>query len=268
MDNQGYYIRNGALSYELDQEHTDNCLTDLEMRQISGSLHGMRNAVHLCCGAGRHVAAFEELGIPSIGIDISPELLKMGKERIRQQLFVRSPCLVLADAALIPIKDHSVECVTLLGNSLCLFPKDQCVLILAEIDRILASKGLFIVDLPDPEYLNTFGTRAKETTQIIATNTLGEIQWTWIRQADPGRRLLVSQEFVRLPEDAGQEQTKNLRFEFYLYAPEQACSMSEAYGMNPERIFECEDASGRYKGMLRKRVFVLLRARKKPHYPA
>lgn len=260
MDNQGYYIHNGALSYELDQEHTDYQLTDSEMRQIAKSLNGVQTAVHLCCGAGRHVAAFENLGITSIGIDISPDLLRRGWERMREG-FTPKPCLVQGDVLLSPLRDRSTDCATLLGNSLCLFPKQQCGQILSEVKRILIPGGIFILDLPDPAYLGKQRDSAKKTSQTIRTKTHGEIEWTWIRHADPKKRLLISEEFVHLKNGfEGNCQTRKLRFEFHLYEPEQACSMSENYGMRIERTFECEDVSSSYKGMLRKRSFLVLRS--------
>ena len=140
MDNQRYYVRNGALSYELDQEHTDGDLTALEMDLIADSLDGIRGAVHLCCGAGRHVAAFERRGIPSVGMDISPVLLKRARENT-------SPpgCLVQGNALSVPLKSGSTDCVTLLGNSLCLFPAGSGKRIFEEVHRIQITRGLCIL---------------------------------------------------------------------------------------------------------------------------
>ncbi len=258
MDNQRYYVRNGALSYELDQEHTDHGLTHTEMQQISLSLEGVRNAVHLCCGAGRHVAAFERVGIPSIGIDISPDLLKMGRTGMGDGS-PKALCMVLGDALIAPIRNHSADCVTLLGNSICLFSERQCEQMLSEVERILVSKGVFIMDLPDPAYLHEQCTAPKKTSQTISTQTLGDIHWTWIRHADPVKHLLVSEEFIRAKESRDKGLTRRLRFEFRLYDPEQACSLTKAHNMHTERVFQCEDTSGRYKGMLRKRTFLIMR---------
>ncbi|MGD8386221.1 MAG: class I SAM-dependent methyltransferase [Desulfobacteraceae bacterium] len=262
MDNQGYYIRYGALSYELDQEHTDHGLTDTEMRLLTECLDGVRNAVHLCCGAGRHVAAFENVGIASCGIDISPELIQKGRESvIPRQPTGQGPRLVLGDVVSLPFKARTTDCVTLLGNSLCLFPEHLCAEILAEVARILVSEGLFIIDLPDPAYLQAHQKGTTSTSQTIHTQTLGVVQWTWVRHAYPERCMMVSEEYVQPLRDE-KPLTKTLRFEFHLYEPQKACVMSETFGLHLERVLECEDLSGRYKGMLRKRNFLLLRSTK------
>lgn len=253
MDNQRYYVRNGALSYELDQEHTDRDLTALEMDLIADSLDGIRGAVHLCCGAGRHVAAFEQLGIPSVGMDISPVLLKRAQENAGHPAR-----LVRMDTLSLPLKDRSTDCVTLLGNSLCLFPKGSGKRIFEEVRRILIPRGLFILDVPDPSYWESQARGTQKTSQTIRTHTHGKIQWTWIRRSDRKRRLLVSEELLRFHDDA-KRHARKLRFEFRLYHPEEACSMSESCGMQRERMFPCEDTSGRYRGMLRKRQLLLLR---------
>ncbi len=254
MDNQRYYVRNGALSYELDQEHTDGDLTALEMDLLAGPLDGVRGAVHLCCGAGRHVTAFEERGIPSVGMDISPALLKRAQENTGLP-----GRLVRGDALFVPLRSGSTDCVTLLGNSLCLFPADRCKGIFEEVRRILIPRGLFILDVPDPSYWASQLHGAGKTTQTIHTHTLGTIHWTWTRRTDPTRRLVVSEEFLRFRDDPTQP-ARRLRFEFRVYDPEEACSLSEGCGMRPERRFPCEDPSGRYKGMLRKRQLLVFRS--------
>ncbi|MBW2102609.1 MAG: class I SAM-dependent methyltransferase [Deltaproteobacteria bacterium] len=97
-----YYIRGGHLSFELDSEHTDGELTAAEMAILAPWLDGVRNAFHLCCGAGRHVRAFARKGILSLGLDISPYLLGRGLEEIRTEGLETHSAVLRADALAIP----------------------------------------------------------------------------------------------------------------------------------------------------------------------
>lgn len=259
MDNQNYYSRNGDLSYELDREHTDRELTYNEMILLSEHLEGVRTAVHLCCGAGRHVVAFRKMGISSVGIDISRHLLNHGVDNMKS-LF-NSSFTVFAEGDILdsPIKDNCSDCVTLMGNSLCLIPKNKWPCVFCEVDRMLQPNGIFVMDLPDPAFLKGDSLTASKTSQILDTKKLGKVRWEWIRHLNETENVLISEETIHFCGCHDASQPIRLIFELSLNTPKDVCSVAESYRLHPEREFFCVDNSGRYKGMLRKRVFYIFR---------
>ncbi len=254
MDLRQYYLKEGELSYELDCEHTDEALTRIELELLAPWLQGLKKAVHLCCGAGRHVLAFAGMGVPSIGLDISPYLVRKGAQ-------ASDGCggLALADVCAAPIRSGTADCVTLLGNSLALFPEPQGRLVLMEASRILCPSGVLFLDLPHPDYFLSTTDRPRFLKRSFVTKTLGPVEWTWLRSTDPLSRTLTSCEAITFTNSQNQQETRELSFTFNIHTPEKACTMASPAGLSPIHRLECTDTTGTYKGMLRRRVLLILR---------
>jgi len=258
MDNQDYYVRNGDLSYEVDGEHTDAGLTNAEMGLLSGHLCGVRRAAHLCCGAGRHVAAFRRLGIFSVGIDISERLIRRGLRDQETRPGAQPSMLVVGDVKCLPLKDRTFDCVTLLGNSLCLFSKTQCPDIFAQAGRLLSLDGLFVLDLPDADCVRAGMKAPSRTSQTVPTKSFGQVEWEWIRHLNGEKGILISQETIQFRGAAPRGGTeRRLRFDLSLYDPRDICSLAREHRFRPVLELCCQDPTGRYKGMLKKRVMLL-----------
>ena len=260
MGIKDYYIQNGKLSYELDGEHTDVDLTKAEMELIYSHLSGVRNAVHLCCGAGRHVSAFGNLGIFSVGVDVSPYLVAEGSKNIRR-LNLNGCCrLVFGEVTATPIMSQSTDCVTLLGNSFTFFSEKEGITLLGEVRRILRPNGIFILDIPHPRYMEVNLAQGREISKRVKCKGFGEVNLAWVRKLDGERQTLISQETLTFMGENGCRQVKNLTFRFHLYDPRKTCAMASTAGLRLINQAECHDASGRYQGMLKSRIFLILKA--------
>jgi hypothetical protein len=152
-----------------------------------------------------------------------------------------------------------VDCVTLLGNSLCLFPGEECEDIFHEAGRMLSAKGIFIIDLPDPSYIGVEPGETSKTSQTFNTKTLGEVKWEWVRYTNGEKKNLYSQETIHFCENKISRRTRRLTFKLTLHSPEEVRVFADACRLYPEKEFICLDTSGRYKGLLRKRTIFILR---------
>jgi len=260
MGIKDYYILDGALSYEVDGEHTDMELTMAEMEILRSHLSTVRNSVHLCCGAGRHVSAFGGMNVYSVGMDISPYLIAQGQKNIIKKKLADYAYMILGEATETPFSLHSIDCVTLLGNSISLFSNEKSVELLKEIKRILRSNGIFILDIPHPSYAASNLVKNYEISRSIKTNTLGKVSWTWSRKMDSCKKILTSQERISYIDEKGCQKVKNLLFKFCLYDPLEICSMASNVGLELIKQIEFNDISGCYLGMLKKRIFFILKA--------
>lgn len=256
-----YYIIYGNLSYEVDEEHTDRELTRSEMELMYNHLSGVKTSVHLCCGAGRHVEAFGNIGILSIGIDLSPYLISTGNRKLRQLSLSEKALLAVGTATVAPIRSQSIDCVTLLGNSFSLFDETEVEHLFVEIRRILASFGLVILDIPCTGHvIDHFSHGLTKTSRKIKTNTLGEVDIVWTRQLDREGQKVDSLETYTFLDENDCIQVKKISFSFYLYKPEKICTIASAAGLRLSSVMEHNDTSGRYLGMLRRRIFLILKA--------
>ena len=260
MGIRDYYIQDGKLSYELDGEHTDVGLTKAEMELIYGHLAGVRNAVHLCCGAGRHVSAFGNLGIFSVGVDVSPYLVAEGSKTIRSLNPIGSCHLVLGDVTATPIMSKSADCATLLGNSFIFFSEKRGITLLREVKRILRPDGIFILDIPHPRYVEVNLAQGGEISKRMKSKSFGEVDLAWVRELDGKRQTLISRETLTFMDGNGRRQVKSRTFRFRLYDPRKTCAMASTVGLRLINRTEYHDVSGRYQGMLKSRIFLILKA--------
>ena len=90
------------------------------------------------CGPGRDVVRFRELGYQTYGADLSVGMLEEAKQRIA------STGLLNCDMCHVSVSDESFEGVWLCASLLHL-PKQQAMLALKEIRRILGKGGVLFV---------------------------------------------------------------------------------------------------------------------------
>jgi ubiquinone/menaquinone biosynthesis C-methylase UbiE len=261
MDIKDYYKHDGDLSYVLDCEHTDTALTESELALVSPHLGGLQNAVHLCCGAGRHVSAFQKRGIHSIGLDISPYLLERGQLNMNGTPSNACCSFVAAEARSLPIRKERADCVTLLGNSFVLFSRKDAYLIIKEAKRILRRDGLLIMDIPDPaSVIGTDFLQGEVTTRRFNSPVLGKMQSSWKRMYIASEKKLISHESLSYRHQDGSFKKKEWTFIYRLYLPGEFREMAGALGFHLVQQCSHIDQSGRYKGMMRKRIFFIMRS--------
>jgi len=97
----------------------------------------------LCCGSGRHLLHFKELGYPNaVGLDLSPDLLGAAREGLGP-----SATLVRGDMRDLPFT-ATFDAVICLFTSFGYFLDDeQNLRVLKEIRNTLVHRGRFLLDL-------------------------------------------------------------------------------------------------------------------------
>ncbi len=99
-------------------------------------------------GTGRQAAAFGEKGYPVVGIDLSPDMLRIAKKTIPSSQVT----FLVADATHIPFDDNffDLSCISLVLHDM---PPEIRMKVLQEMIRVTKSKGrIVIIDyaLPEP----------------------------------------------------------------------------------------------------------------------
>ncbi len=133
------------------------------------------------CGFGRHALAMLEEGIDAFGLDLSRELLARaawleGGARLRGRL-------LRGDVRALPVRERSLDFVTLFFSSFGYFDEAGNARALAEIGRVLRGEGLALLDLMNP-------TRVRERLEpFTRTERGGRILEERRSLLDSGRRV-------------------------------------------------------------------------------
>jgi len=189
-------------------------VAELIAGRVRGSLpeSGAR-ALDLACGAGRHQRTLSECCWWTVGLDLSPSLLRVARERDR-----RAP-LVRADMRVLPFANGSFALVANLFTSFGYFQEDQQhARVLTEIARVTAPNGWFVLDFLHeahvrrtlvPRDVRRVGGHTVEQEREITTDgrfvrktiTVGEMGRTFVERV----RLFTPQDLVALTTHAGFE---------------------------------------------------------------
>lgn len=76
-----------------------------------------------------------------IGVDVSPEMLRLGRQKVKRRDLERQVSFVLADAGALPFKDNAVDCLV---NSFFLRHLPDLPAAFAEFHRVLSGCGRII----------------------------------------------------------------------------------------------------------------------------
>jgi SAM-dependent methyltransferase len=145
-----WYIRAFGEHYPLLYRHRDDASAAAEVAQIVKLLNLTpgRRVLDVCCGGGRHLAAFRSLGFDAIGVDLSPTLL--AEARKRPGLEGR---LIRADIRSMPFESEFDAAVNLF-TSFGYFQKDaDNQHALRQMIWALKSGGRLLMDLINPAWL-------------------------------------------------------------------------------------------------------------------
>jgi SAM-dependent methyltransferase len=126
------------------------------MRRVTTELSPGSKVLDLGVGTGRELSSLLDEGHSVVGLDLSPEMLARSARR------ARPVPLVLADLwDSLPFEPGAFDAVIALHGTLAHPPSDRAPRALAvEIARVLASGGLFILEVPLPAWAN--GDRAED----------------------------------------------------------------------------------------------------------
>ena len=117
------------------------------------SIIGTKGVVlDLCCGTARHSIALAKRGLHIIGMDLSENLLKIAKSRMKQARF-QLP-LVRADMRFFPFRDNVFHAIFSMFTSFGYLPSEgEDALSLLEINRVLQRKGKFVLDVANRDHV-------------------------------------------------------------------------------------------------------------------
>ena len=165
----------------------------------------------LACGAGRHQRTLCDRGWWTVGLDLSPSLLRAARAEDRTAPLVR------ADMRELPFADGSFALVVNLFTSLGYFREDaQHLRVLVDVARVLQRGGWFVLDYLHAEQVRmtlvprderTVGSVSVEQEREISTDgrfvrktiTIGELGRTFVERV----RLFEPGELIALCRAAG-----------------------------------------------------------------
>lgn len=89
------------------------------------------------CGNGRHAVFCANLGFRVIGIDISPKLLKIAKQRVTKSNLSRNVALILGDVLFLPFKTNIFKKAIFIASLHHIPSSNQRLQCLLELKRVL-----------------------------------------------------------------------------------------------------------------------------------
>jgi len=119
-----------------------------QIQFIKSTLKEKALVLDLACGTGRHAIPLSKLGYSMVGLDISPNLLRIAKDRSRSIQLVRG------DMRFLPFKAGAFSASVSMDTSFGYLPAEQDDLqSLKELRNALSPGNVFIVDVFNRELL-------------------------------------------------------------------------------------------------------------------
>ncbi|MFC2171981.1 methyltransferase domain-containing protein [Acidobacteriota bacterium] len=145
-----------ALYLKTDGDVVDNEINtkrEVDLMICSAGLEQNDKILDLCCGQGRHSIELASRGFAHVvGLDRSRYLVQLAKRRAGKLNI--SVQFHEGDARNLRFPDDTFHCVAIMGNSFGYFEReDDDEAVLRSALRILKSKGMFILDLVDGDWM-------------------------------------------------------------------------------------------------------------------
>jgi len=207
----------------------------------------------LCGGQGRHALELGRRGYVNVTVlDYSPYLVDMGKERAAQEGL--STVFVRGDARDTGLPGESAAFVIVMGSSFGYCPDhEQNMRMLREAGRVLAPRGVLLLDLPDRDYvLRNFKPFSRHTV-----NEDLEVR----RSRELGEDIVYSREVVVSKSEGC---LRDRTYCTHLYSRKGITAMLGEAGFSAASFqddFMCREAQGDY-GTMTHRMVVKAEARK------
>jgi len=123
-------------------EMADQNQTESQIQFLNKHLGAKGCVLDLACGIGRHTIPLCQMGFGVVGLDVSPKLLKIAKQRSKQVQLVRG------DMRFLPFKSETFGATISMDTSFGYLPTEQDdKAALAEVQRTLTRKGIFVIDV-------------------------------------------------------------------------------------------------------------------------
>jgi len=129
-------------------EIADQNQTERQIRFLKTKIRPDSWILDLACGTGRHFIPLNKEGYLAVGLDVSPNLLKIAKNRCPRAQLVR------ADMRFLPFKPKTFSVVFSMDQSFGYLPTEKEDLqSLKDVRIVLVKRGILIVDVFNREYL-------------------------------------------------------------------------------------------------------------------
>lgn len=126
--------------------------TEKEVEFIENTVKAKGLILDLCCGTSRHSILLCTKGRSVIGLDLSPNLLRIAKRKMTQK-GVNFP-LIRAEMQYLPLRQEILAVVINMFTSFGYLPtKKEDMESLKEVARTLGEGGVFLLDIVNPEHL-------------------------------------------------------------------------------------------------------------------
>jgi SAM-dependent methyltransferase len=127
-------------------EIADALDTEKQVNFVKNNLSSSGLVLDLGCGSGRHAIQLGKAGYETVGLDVSPRLLRIAKlNSIKANLNLT---LVRADMSFLPFRTKVFSAIISLDSTFGYFPsKNEDLRSLREADRTLADEGVFLLDV-------------------------------------------------------------------------------------------------------------------------
>jgi D-alanine-D-alanine ligase len=136
-------------------ENSANTISEIDLLLSSVDLPKDSAILDLCCGQGRHTMELASRGHKNLtGLDRSNYLIRLARKRAKTQGYNIN--FMEGDARKIRVKESSIDCVIVMGNSFGYFEKQEDdKAVLNSIKRALKSHGNLVLDIVDGEWMKT-----------------------------------------------------------------------------------------------------------------
>ncbi len=188
MDKQEWYASLFDRLGEYWAEIAEARSTEKEVEFIENAVRPKGLVLDLCCGTSRHSILLRAKGRKVIGLDLSPNLLRIAKRKMVLE-GVSFP-LIRAEMRFLPLKEEILAVVINMFTSFGYLPTEkEDMKSLREVARTLKRGGAFLIDVVNPEHL----------IQVFQKKDWAEFAHFYLlerRTLDPKRMRLFSQWIV------------------------------------------------------------------------
>lgn len=189
----------------------------------------------LCCGAGRHLVALQELGFTALtGLDLSMALLAAARQSFAEptRAAYGSVPLLCADMRAIPFQNAFAAVLSLFTSFGYFEADDQNAAVFSTVYRALRNNGRFLLDYVNRDYL---------IAHLVAEDerTLPGRHLRNVRALTAGGRRVEKTTWVTTTDGSVQEFHESVR----LYTPDEVTSMLCHAGFGRLRQYGALDGS-------------------------
>jgi len=228
-------------------------LSDLRKERTEGQVAFLKDVLPIgltldhCCGFGRLSIALSE-DRSAVGSDLSRELLNEARKR-GKNAGAKNLYLIRSDMRHLPFKPNIFDNVINMWTSFGYFSEPENELVLNEISRVMKAKGIFVMDIVNPENLIRMY-QEKDWSEEESFFLLEQRNWEWETKRLKCRWIYIDKESGELSE---------ISFDHRLYSFTELQHMFEARGL---KITDVYGSFAKEKFDSNKSVRIIIVARK------